>query len=120
MARKKARVVEIDDRLTNLFYARRNGEEVDEEIVDVSEQQTVDNSWLLEFQSQTSTRPQEAAVPATEPVSSIVSVNLAEVRPFWALDDRKNMTSLWRRSKIWLAKDCQKQRKAALRKTSTK
>jgi hypothetical protein len=121
MAPKKARVVEIDDRLTDLFYSRRNKPvEEGDESEHTSVQPFGDNSWLLEFQSQTSMAPQATPGHATQETNSIISLNLSEVRPFWALEDRKSMISLWRRSKAWLAKDCQKQRKAALRKTSTK
>lgn len=116
---KKARVVEIDDRLTNLFISRKiEGVKDSRDETEIPESSSTDPSWLKEFQTQTSTSSQIDFVPSEG--SSLIQVNLSEVRPFWSLEDRKSMISLWKQSKVWLAKDCQKQRKAALRKTSSK
>ena len=118
---KKSKVVEIDDRLTNLFTTRKNeGVAANSEQSEPTEPAPMDVSWLKEFQTQTSMVNSNNLDEADYSENTMVSVDLSEVRPFWALEDRKSMISLWKQSKLWLAKDCQKQRKAALRKTSSK
>ena len=116
--------VEIDERLTNLFHARRNnvpvsssssGSEVEDEVSSPVPQEL---SWLNQF---------TAMIPGTlvqpdEPVSmfevtSTFVVRRSEIRPFWSSGDLKATASIWKKSKKLLTQDCQKQRKAALRKS---
>jgi hypothetical protein len=118
---KKHRTVEIDERLTDLFISRKSGVEADSsETVEGPISVSADMSWLDNFKTQTSTPADSSLVREESDGSAILHLDLSKVRPFWALEDRKSMISLWKQSKLWLTKDCQKQRKAALRKTSTK
>lgn len=118
---KKPRPVEIDDRLTNLFTSRRNGGDHEGvEDAEVTESTSADMSWLNEFRAQTSSAVGSAIASVDPEESNVFRIDMSEVRPFWSLEERGSMISLWKKSKTWLAKDCQKQRKAALRKTSRK
>ena len=120
--RESVKSVAIDSRLTELFHNRRQGESSEEqqESHDAHHITTTgsDMSWLSQFQaaSQPSTVPTSDETASTVLTSSFV-VNRTDTRPFWSNPDDKTFISLWKKSKVLLAKDCQKQRKAALRKT---
>lgn len=119
--RKTKQVVEIDNRLTDLFHARRAGKDTATDAATTStavqETTATDNnlSWLNQFKSVLATEGSPA--DSSSKKSSVYKLSLKGMRPFWALDNPKEMTALWKRSKSALMKDCQKQRKAALRKT---
>ena len=118
--------VEIDERLTNLFHSRRNKVENNDVSSSSASEQDEEHStpvpqelsWLSQF---------AAALPGSEvqpvePVSmfevtSTFVVRRSECRPFWSSGDLKSAASLWKKSKRLLTQDCQKQRKAALRKS---
>jgi hypothetical protein len=120
MKKKDDRVVEIDDRLTDLFVARRSQVSGKADADQTDDVLPNDLSWLKEFQNQTSTTDSSNPIGDLAALKSTIKLDLSTVRPFWALEERAAMISLWKRSKLWLAKDCQKQKKAAIRKTSHK
>ncbi len=120
--RKTKQVVEIDNRLTDLFHARKAGADASgDSKPDVSEptliEKTDDNiSWLNQFKVMLG--PEETQTDSTTKKSaSTYIVSLKGIRPFWARENPKEMSASWKRSKKALMQDCQKQRKAALRKT---
>ena len=112
--------VEIDNRLTDLFVSRRNQQ------VDTSEDQHIgaaiiqDDAWLQQFQAPGISIEHRDESEKDLGESAVVTVDARNIKPFWEPEDSKLMLSLWRKSKVWLSKDCQKQRKAALRKSSHK
>ena len=117
---KKHDAVQIDTRLSDLFFARRRGDVVEEP----EAEQTISNDnsqsldWLTQFQP--AEAPDADMGDTSISVLSTFHVKRSSVRPFWAPEDSKAVRSTWKKSKSILAKDCQKQRKAALRKTSSK
>ena len=111
--------VQIDDRLTELFTSRRNQTaENQEDVVESGEPSApFDASWLSEFQSQAKPFQYQKEMDESAKQDTSIYVDNRDVRPFWAPEDMGSAVSLWKKSKSWLAQDCQKQRKAALRKT---
>jgi hypothetical protein len=111
--------VQIDDRLTELFTSRRiqTAEVVDESAQSGDPSAPFDASWLSEFQSQAKPLRYQSEMDGSVEQDTSIYVDRRDVRPFWAPEDMGSAVSLWKKSKSWLAQDCQKQRKAALRKT---
>ena len=114
--------VEIDSRLSDLFQSRkREAQEgtnvnVEEECKGSLDQQGL--SWLSNFKTVIPGDMKEhESSSARLDVISTYRVPRGEVRPFWASDDKKSMVESWKKSRIVLARDCHKQRKAAVRKT---
>jgi hypothetical protein len=124
MVRQKAAqpAVEIDNRLTDLFQSRREATSTKEVgVADSAEVPTQEggsggDSWLTQFK-QSLGITDAAANTQTKHSSSTYWIEEYDVRPFWVSEDVKVISALWKRNKTALAKDCQKQRKAALRKT---
>lgn len=112
--------VEIDNRLTDLFIARRNqsADAPYEEHLGAAIVQ--DDSWLQQFKGQINAFEGRYGGEGDLGESSVVTLDTRLVKPFWEPENTKLMLSLWKKSKAWLSKDCQKQRKAALRKSSHK
>ena len=113
------RAVKIDNRLSDLFQTRRQEAEAGTLVPEVSESIAVDyaTSWLDQFKA----AAVEDSVEAQHESISVVTtfrVKKSECRPFWAPSDTKQTNAIWKKSKLVLAKDCLKQRKAALRKTA--
>lgn len=116
--------VEIDERLTDLFFSRKqNG---GKDVVLEEEEETVVNAgfseipWLQQFAvtAPGSSTPNGLLTHETSfDITTSFVVRKSEVRPFWASDDLKSIAHVWKKSKRLLAQDCQKQRKAALRKS---
>lgn len=114
--------VELDERLTDLFHSRRKRAESPVKhaiITDALTNVPQDMAWLNQF---------TAALPGAIPdepeigksyfeVESKFRVPRRDVRPFCIGADIKPVISLWKKSRKLLARDCQKQRKAALRKS---
>ena len=113
--------VDIDNRLTDLFQSRRKkaAESTDYQTREPEVQiQAQDLSWLSQFQVAVTpipSRSQESESSVN--VISTYRVSRSDTRPFWAPSDVKATTQLWKRTRSLLTKDCQKQRKAAIRKT---
>ena len=118
---KKHEAVQIDTRLSDLFFARRRGEVTDESPEEpvASADLSTGVEWLTQFQSISDSNTKAVDSPNISVVSTF-QVKRSNVRPFWAPEDIKLVRSSWKKSKSMLMKDCQKQRKAALRKTSSK
>ena len=121
--------VEIDNRLTDLFHKRTSAPESDEDMNEESfssnvhvNQAVADMSWFSQFQVVAGTNTTVAAPePEYDDAASIATsftIDRSAVKPFWATEDTKKTISIWMGAKSALAKDCQKQRKAAIRKTA--
>ena len=114
---EEPREVQIDNRLSDLFQSRRNRTEEEQDETAVSpEPDNQGFSWLEQFKV---ANDQEVAQAEKDAISARATfkVKKSECNPFWAPADSKRTNSIWKKSKPILAKDCMKQRKAALRKT---
>lgn len=110
--------VQIDNRLSELFLSRKRGQESESAQVNdpVDSSDAAENAWLLNFG--TSSDAVNYDLDESESMTTFkFQVNKSEVRPFWRPKNSKAMKQIWLKAKASLSKDCQKQRKAALRKT---
>ena len=120
--------VEIDNRLTDLFNSRKAGatateaEEPDFVAEEVRNEAPVTEvlSWFSQFQTAVGAPVEKRLQGAPETSSSDIvayfTVDRSTVKPFWATENTKKTIATWMNAKSALAKDCQKQRKAAIRK----
>ena len=114
----KHSAVQIDTRLSELFVSRRKAQDGSVSVCEENSDAvpSSENSWLLNFAAPPDPEEDQPSESVLGLTSTFV-VNKADVRPFWRPKNVKAMTQIWLKSKAALSKDCQKQRKAALRKT---
>jgi hypothetical protein len=113
--------VQIDNRLSELFVSRRSNaaasESQDMEVEDPSS--SYETSWLQHFEI-SADKEDFSQHDVNNGASGLVTIVKSQLRPFWRPKDAKLIKGLWMKSKSALSKDSQKQRKAALRKTSVR
>ena len=118
--RESVKSVEVDVRLADIFSSHRKyGSEsiaVQERDVDIPTSGSSDFDWLNQFISDIPAVSNDTDVAHTGNRNS--EILKSEVRAFWKSPGDKLYISLWKKSRGVLAKDCQKQRKAAMRKAS--
>ena len=117
--RESVKSVDVDCRLADIFSSRRSSTQ---ESRDGSESEVFaptsassDLNWLNQFIA--STPPESTTEKEDHSNPAFIEVIKSEVRSFWSSPDDKMFISMWKKSRAALAKDCQKQRKAAIRKS---
>ena len=120
--RESVKSVDVDSRLADIFSSHRESraeETVDSEVgVTHPISDSSDFNWLNQFIVEV---PSDSINDTKESTNTpCFDVMRKEVRPFWNSPDDKLYISTWKKSRASLAKDCQKQRKVAIRKSIRK
>ena len=116
--RESVKSVDVDVRLADIFNSHRNSQEESVAVEGTEAPNATTGSsdfdWLNQFISDAPTDSNSYISESN--TNAVFEVQKNEVRAFHNSSGDSLYISLWKKSRGALAKDCQKQRKAALRK----